>query len=170
MKLCSICGNERNKPKKNGHGRTYFICQKCSVTSECRRVRARRMGEGPSGLVGRFRVLLPRLRSLAKSKGYSSPTITPDEMLKIWESQKGFCVACGGVLSLQGSNGSCFDHNHETGEPRGFIHRDCNSIEGLFSKMSDEAVMNYLTWMKEVVQQKPITFPGSSRDVASLAG
>src|SRR6266436_3469869 len=91
-----------------------------TVEQESRRVMARRKGEGPNGLIGRFRVLLPRLKWFSKSKGYVPPQVTPDEMLKIWESQKGFCVACGGMMTLQGVNGSCFDHCHKTGTPRGF--------------------------------------------------
>jgi hypothetical protein len=141
----------RNHPR---HSIAEGYMKVFSNASEARRVRARRTGQGRYGLLGRFRVLLPRLRYWSRSHGQAEPITTPEKMLEIWNSQSGQCAACGGKMELQGVNGSCFDHDHETGKSRGFIHRDCNSIEGLFSKMSDEEVLSYLTWMKEVVQQR----------------
>jgi Recombination endonuclease VII len=124
--------------------------KKQKLESEKKRVRARRRGEGPAGLIGRFRILLPRLRFWSKSHGYMPPQTTPDEMLRIWKEQKGFCAACGGEMNLLGSNAGCFDHDHETGEPRGFIHKRCNDIEGLVSRLSDEQVHSYLSWINNI--------------------
>jgi len=117
---------------------------------EAQRVRIRRKGIGPEGVLGRFRILLPRLRYWSRSHGYAPPNVTPQKMLKIWESQKGLCIACGEEMTLQGRNGSCFDHDHESGEPRGFIHKNCNTIEGLLSKLSDEQVSRYLAWIQNI--------------------
>jgi len=138
--------------------------------SDSRRVKRNRRAEGPSGLLGRFRVLLPRLRWWSKSHGHTPPRTTPDEMLKIWELQNGLCAACSGPMELRGINASCFDHDHKTGEPRGFIHKECNGIEGLFSKMSDERVEIYLSWMKRILARRAETTQVAPVMSASLAG
>lgn len=72
-------------------------------------------------------------------------------MLEIWDSQNGICAACKGSVKLFGTyqnrgNNAHFDHNHETGEARGFIHSRCNLMEGQLSKMTQEEFSNFIAW------------------------
>ena len=107
--------------------------------------RRSRKGIGPTGLLGRMRFLLSRQKDDAVRGGHKSPMVEPERMVHLWESQKGFCVACLGHLDLLSSN---FDHNHDTGEPRGFVHRWCNLAEGHINKMSEVEFSNFIQWSK----------------------
>jgi Recombination endonuclease VII len=140
---CKVCSGEHDKDYYKKHKKEKYA-------SEARRIKKNRRAEGSTGVLGRFRILLPRLRYSAKLQGYKPPCVTPEDMLRIWERQKGFCVACGGPMQLLGFNGSCFDHDHETGEPRGFVHKNCNTLEGLFSGLLDEQVQRFLVWMRSI--------------------
>ena len=156
MKVCSRCGNEGKFKKRKIKGKEYEhgVCTKCQLVSECSRIRARRKGIGPECMLGRFRILLPRLKYHSRSQGYKEPNITPEQMMRIWQSQEGFCIACGEKLNLLGFNSSCFDHDHESGKPRGFIHDRCNRAEGIISKMSHEGAENYLSWIKTILARR----------------
>ena len=143
---------------------------KRELESQNKRVQKMRTGEGPTGLLGRFKVLLPRLRYWSKSKGYHAPNTTPEEMLAMWNEQKEICVACGGKLELRGRNGSCFDHDHVTGQPRGFIHDRCNKVEGMMSKMTLDERTEFLDWLQKILAREVATATQTCVESASHAG
>jgi hypothetical protein len=115
-------------------------------------------GESNGGLRTRMMILLRRLNSTARLVNEPLLLTTPDQMVSEWLSQNGKCAACKGPLSLRGTRkgcpqkerGACYDHNHETGEPRGFIHSQCNMAEGHILQMSDEEFKNYITWVSTI--------------------
>lgn len=116
----------------------------------------RRAGGGPLGLLSRMRAILAVQKRYSKAVGYTQPNVTPEQMVVQWEAQDGKCVACGGLLQPllmidnRKKSGAAYDHDHETGEGRGFTHRGCNLIEGLFVKMSNEEVSNYVSWIMKI--------------------
>jgi hypothetical protein len=53
--------------------------------------------------------------------------------IKSWKAKHwtGYCDLCKEPLSLEDSVG---DHNHQTGQMRGILHRRCNSLEGVITR------------------------------------
>jgi hypothetical protein len=96
-----------------------------------------------------MRVILNRAMYVAKYAGYKSPTSTPEQMVSEWNKQDGECAACGGLF-INDSRKISYDHNHETGEPRGFVHGYCNTLEGLFTKMTQEELLTFIEWIKKI--------------------
>jgi len=113
--------------------------------------RKERWKTGESGLLGRMKHLLYRQRWNAEERGYKPPNITAEQMLRFWIDQKGLCAACNGELQLLDS---AFDHNHETGEPRGFLHQQCNLMEGHLAKMTREARESFIDFIRGVNMAK----------------
>jgi hypothetical protein len=114
-----------------------------------------RSGQSPTGLLGTMTNIFYKQKNEAKKKGYKPPDTTPEKMLETWVAQDGKCIACLSPLnlfslSLNAATNACYDHNHETGEPRGFIHNRCNIVEGRLLKMSDEEFENYITWVSKI--------------------
>jgi hypothetical protein len=101
-------------------------------------------GKGPSGLLGRMKFILIKSKYYAKKSGHKPAHITAEDMVKQWQTQKGKCAACCMKLNLMRA---CFDHNHKTGEPRGFIHRICNMAEGQLLLVPN--LKNFLTWYRK---------------------
>lgn len=46
------------------------------------------------------------------------------------EAQGGCCLLCGEPIDLSIPKEGVVDHNHDTGEIRGILHRSCNAAEG----------------------------------------
>jgi hypothetical protein len=46
------------------------------------------------------------------------------------EVQGGCCPLCGDPIDLSVKGEGVIDHNHDTGEIRGVLHRSCNAAEG----------------------------------------
>lgn len=44
--------------------------------------------------------------------------------------QGGLCALCGKPVDLKEAREGAVDHNHDTGEVRGVLHRSCNAAEG----------------------------------------
>jgi Recombination endonuclease VII len=104
-------------------------------------------GTGPSGLLGSMRRRFITLKSVSNANDYRPPDTTPEKMVDIWNNQKGLCAACKGSLDLLKSY---FDHNHETGEARGFLHRHCNMAEGSLTRMVNEEFENYMNFIRKI--------------------
>lgn len=58
--------------------------------------------------------------------------------------QGGRCAVCGRPFTR--TDGTCLDHDHETGYIRGVLHRSCNGIEGkvkTLARRSHKGVSSY---------------------------
>lgn len=104
--------------------------------------RLRSQGNGGDGLIERMRMLV---RAGCRTKGYIPIKNTPEEMLDQWKKQNGKCAACGGFLDLLKAS---YDHDHDTGEGRGFVHRWCNHAEGFVRQMSNDEFDSFVLWEK----------------------
>jgi hypothetical protein len=49
------------------------------------------------------------------------------------QEQNGLCPLCGQHIDLRIKGEGVLDHNHDTGECRGVLHRSCNAAEGKVS-------------------------------------
>lgn len=60
--------------------------------------------------------------------------LTPSSFNELWAAQEGKCAVCDGTLLPRGREkmSACIDHNHETGEVRGLLCRQCNAGIGHF--------------------------------------
>lgn len=116
------------------------------------------LGLSQIGALSRMRCLWGTARTNLKGRlpDYKIPNTTPEKMLEDWIAQEGKCAACGGKLPdlFDGLTNTrrkvCFDHDHNTGEPRGFIHHYCNTAEGMITKMSDAERMNFMEWVTRI--------------------
>ncbi len=77
--------------------------------------------------------LLCTSRKYAKKYGYISCNASIDELLK---SYTGFCLSCG-ISESELSERLCMDHNHKTGDFRGWLCRSCNLALGLLKESPD---------------------------------
>lgn len=46
------------------------------------------------------------------------------------KQQGGLCLLCQKPIDMSTAKEGCVDHDHETGEVRGVLHRSCNAAEG----------------------------------------
>lgn len=63
----------------------------------------------------------------------------PRSMMRTWamrhlkETQGGLCPLCGKPIDMTIKGEGVIDHDHDTGEIRGVLHRSCNAAEGKIS-------------------------------------
>ena len=79
--------------------------------------------------------------------------VTHAEFLGEWEKQKGGCAICRTALPdlLTYDNrrrGYAIDHNHETGEFRGILCLNCNSLLGM-AKDSEQVLKSAIKYLRE---------------------
>ena len=137
MKTCAKCkkvkplsGFPKHKGHKDGLG---YDCKKCNArrmktwyrqnkpTAPARRLEYR------SSNRGRLVLVLIGARNKAKSRGYAAPTITVDELL---QTEQHRCQICHRGKHIVGK--LCLDHDHKTGEFRGWLCDLCNRGLGYF--------------------------------------
>lgn len=122
------CGREKGKK-----------LTRCSLCQE-KYNKAYREGTSPQGLLGRMKRLLSVARNNAQRQGFAAPNISAELLLIAWREQKGLCAWTGAPITLL----NCvLDHNHITGEFRGFVTSRANFAEGHLSKMSFEERVNF---------------------------
>ncbi len=63
------------------------------------------------------------------SKRCARRGITPDQLVSCYERQEGCCAICKEDIKLIDS---AIDHNHDTGEFRGVLCKQCNRALGMF--------------------------------------
>ena len=123
---------------------------RCAVC-EKRSKRKHDRGEGKLGLLGRMTHLLQMGCWHAEKKGYLPPDVSREEMVEMWHAQKGFCVACDKPLLILKAH---FDHDHNTGESRGFVHPYCNKVEGQMKDMSEEAILKLAAYCIDINKRR----------------
>jgi hypothetical protein len=62
--------------------------------------------------------------------------VSPEEFLKAWDDQNGECAICKDTLPdlaiyENRKRGYAIDHNHDTGEFRGILCTECNTLLGM---------------------------------------
>lgn len=57
-------------------------------------------------------------------------TSMPSWRVRQLKAQGGVCPLCGDPIDLSIKGEGVVDHNHDTGEIRGVLHRSCNAAEG----------------------------------------
>lgn len=65
-------------------------------------------------------------RQLIKIARTSQRAIT----LLLWKKQGGLCPLCGKEIDIKIPREGVMDHDHDSGEVRGILHRSCNAAEG----------------------------------------
>lgn len=69
-------------------------------------------------------------------------------LLVLWSRQDESCAACGGKFEQSKKQMIHLDHDHNTGYPRGFVHRNCNRAEGLSRNMGLQSFLNWLNFYR----------------------
>lgn len=69
--------------------------------------------------------------------------LTPEQFETMLEQQKGRC----GICKEERNERLCVDHDHETGEVRGLLCRQCNKALGGF-RDSQELLLNAQIWLE----------------------
>ena len=62
--------------------------------------------------------------------------VSPEQFLKTWDDQNGECAICKDTLPdlaiyENRKRGYAIDHNHDTGEFRGILCTECNTLLGM---------------------------------------
>ncbi len=162
MKTCTKCGEEKelgdfspDKRKTDGH---YARCKECRV-EDCRKHReenrekvresARKWAYVNKEHVeknmtewrkkNRWKTILQQSRSAAKRCGHLPCNANAGQ---IEAAFTGFCEICG-VPEAECNRRLHMDHDHKTGEFRGFLCGKCNKAIGLFND-SEEVLVNAL--------------------------
>lgn len=126
---CAFCGERlrySNAPR-------CLICAPYNPVKRAAALHRSRRGEGRTGLLGRMRHLVQLSKMNARKGGFLPVAATPEELVTAWQAQQGHCAWSGRTITLLQSK---VEHNHITGEFRGFVHSSLNLAEGLLSKLS----------------------------------
>ena len=97
-----------------------------------------------------YELVEPRFKHIRRQYG-----MTVVEVCAQWESQDGQCAICGDYLVFRSPHASKtfhVDHDHRTGEVRGFLCGNCNTGLGRFKDNPDivQAAATYLAqWRRD---------------------
>jgi len=141
-KVCSRCKVSKDAGE---FSKLQWWCKSCCAAYRAARKKeaavynaAYRRGEGPRGLITRMEWLLGRQRRKAKDEGYAPPDTTPEEMVKMWEDQKGRCAITGRPITLFNCH---ISHDHDTGKVHGFVLNHVNTLEGHIKDLTREEIL-----------------------------
>lgn len=137
-KVCTMCGEERPIAsfRSRGGSQAHLYKSRCN---SCLYKEHRRWTEENPDRVREYR----EKDSWTLAKRCSRRGITPEQLVDAFERQECCCAICHDSISLMGS---AIDHNHETGEFRGVLCRQCNRALGMFrdSPVILQSALNYL--------------------------
>lgn len=111
------------------------------------------MPQPPVNYFKRCRALIKRrlqtANRTAKAKGYSPPTTPFEKVVSLWYQQEGYCASCEIDIGLESCTfGCCLDHDHETGEVRGFICNSCNVAEGMLKDYTEDQFYRFCEYRR----------------------
>ncbi len=92
----------------------------------------------------RFRWAILALRGTAKKHNLIPCNVTEEELS---ESFTGFCYVCG-IPEIECNRKLCVDHNHETGNFRGWLCNNCNKSAGLLRE-SPEIILRLAKYVEQ---------------------
>lgn len=95
--------------------------------------------------------------------------------MRMLQEQGGVCSLCGKPIDLSIKGEMVIDHDHDTGQVRGALHRSCNAAEGKVANaagrwgaksMSYSAIIPWLTNLLEYLQKpaQPYIYPTHKTD------
>lgn len=158
MKHCIDCGVLKDLGEFHAH--KYSKDKHKSYCKSCSRIRTRTWQinnkEKCAESSREYRKAFPEKfrKSNQKTKLKANYNLTLEDYDRMLKEQDFVCAICGNPESVN-KNGRtydlCVDHNHETGEVRGLLCRNCNSGIGLLKDNSETLVkaLNYLIkWEK----------------------
>lgn len=160
-KICKDCGTEKDTDefrfrfdKRRGKLYCHSYCRECekergraSAKAYYHKNREKAMATSRAyHKANRFKVALLDARSVARKRGHSPCTASAEEIKAAFT---GRCHICG-VPEAELNKKICMDHDHETGEFRGWLCRNCNSGLGHF-KDSQEILIDALHYLMNPV-------------------
>lgn len=116
---------------------------------EVREKRLKQHKEWANAGDGRYKLALKRSRVASKRNGSKPCTSTPDI---IKASFSGICEICG-KTEVENGRKLSMDHDHETGEFRGWVCWTCNSMLGL-ARDSSEILKKAVKYLEKPKVQK----------------
>ena len=123
-KVCTMCGEEKliSAYRSRGGSMPHLLKSRCN---SCLYAEHRRWTENNPDRVREYRTK----DSWTLAKRCARRGITPEQLVDTFERQECCCAICKADLQLMDS---AIDHNHETGEFRGVLCRQCNRALGMF--------------------------------------
>lgn len=138
-KTCTMCG--RNRPiseyRSRGGAQKHLLKSRCN---RCLYAEHKRWVEENEERVQEYR----SRDSWTLAKRCSRRGITPEELVDRYERQEKCCAICKDEITLLDS---AIDHNHDTGEFRGVLCKQCNRALGMF-KDSPSVLKNALEYLE----------------------
>ncbi len=124
IKVCTMCG--ASKPlsafRNRGGALKHLLKSRCNT---CLYSEHRRWTEENPDRVREYR----DRDSWTLAKRCARRGISPEELVDVFERQEGCCAICRKEISLMDS---AIDHNHDTGDFRGVLCKQCNRALGMF--------------------------------------
>lgn len=123
-KVCTMCGEEKplTAYRSRGGPLRHLIKSRCN---SCLYKEHRRWTEENPHRVKEYR----EKDSWTLTKRCARRGITPEELVDRFERQECCCAICKNPVRLMDS---AIDHNHNTGEFRGVLCKQCNRALGMF--------------------------------------
>lgn len=149
--LCGkVCANEIPCDREAGHSGHHTNKKQQSHEHLVAMRQQRRQGKGRKGLLGRMRVLLHIANSNARTGNYLPPNISAEALVDAWEKQGGNrynlsqLAACAWTDRPMALMAARAEHNHDTGDFRGFVLNDANTLEGLMTRLTVEEQVKFI--------------------------
>ena len=157
-KICRDCGVEKDVSefrsifdKRRGKSYLYSYCRECdrarsriyAKASYHRNPEKWKATSRAYHKANRFKIALLDARSVARKQGHSACTASIEELRA---ALTGRCTICG-VPEAELNRKLCMDHDHATGEFRGWICTSCNKGLGNF-KDSQDILMEALCYLE----------------------
>ena len=138
-KVCTMCGEEKplTAYRNRGGSQTHLVKSRCNT---CLYKEHRRWTEANPDRVREYR----EKDSWTLAKRCARRGITPEQLIDAYERQEECCAICKKDVELIDS---AIDHNHDTGEFRGVLCKQCNRALGMF-RDSPEILQNAVDYLK----------------------
>lgn len=123
-KICTQCGEERPilAFRSRGGAQRHLLKSRCN---SCLYKEHRRWTEENPDRIHEYR----QKDSWTLAKRCARRGITPEQLVDRFERQEHSCAICRDAIRLMDS---AIDHNHDTGEFRGVLCKQCNRALGMF--------------------------------------
>ena len=137
-KTCTMCGEEKPLTafRSRGGVMRHLVKSRCN---SCLYKEHKRWAEENPERVREYR----NKDSWTLVKRCARRGITPEQLIDTYERQEECCAICKNGIELVDS---AIDHNHETGEFRGVLCKQCNRALGMF-KDSPKVLKNALEYL-----------------------